>query len=73
MQQQFGNLGGISSMGQNAAAGVGNAGMQTGSNIANLLGQQGAATAGGQIAQGATGMQNFGNLMGIGGMIGGLF
>lgn len=54
IQQQYGNLGGLSSMGQNAAAGVGNAGMQTGTNIANLLQQQGAAQAGGYIAQGNT-------------------
>ncbi len=38
-------------MGQAAAAGVGAAGMQTGSNIANLLGQQGQAEAMGASAQ----------------------
>lgn len=52
IQQQYGNLAGITSLGQSSAAGVGNAGMQTGSNIANLLQQQGAAAAGGQLAQG---------------------
>lgn len=52
IEQQYGRLGGLTSMGQNAAAGVGNAGMQTGMNIANLLQQQGAATAGGALAQG---------------------
>ncbi|KQU78169.1 MULTISPECIES: hypothetical protein [unclassified Rhizobacter] len=49
---QYARLGGLSSMGQNAAAGVGNAGMQTGSGISNLLQQQGAALAGGALAGG---------------------
>jgi hypothetical protein len=52
IDQQYSRLGGLASLGQNAAAGVGNAGMSTGTNITNLLGQQGAAAAGGQIAQG---------------------
>ena len=52
IQQQFGNLGGLTALGQNAAAGVGNAGISTGNSIAQLLQQQGAATAGGQIAAG---------------------
>lgn len=51
-QQQFGNLGAISSMGQNAAAGVGNAGLTTGQGISSLLQQQGAAQAGNALAQG---------------------
>lgn len=49
---QYARLGGLSSMGQNAAAGVGNAGMQTGSGISSLLQQQGAALAGGSLAGG---------------------
>lgn len=52
IQQQYQNLGGITTTGANAAAGVGSAGMQTGANVANLLQQQGAATAGGQLAAG---------------------
>lgn len=52
IQQQFQNLGGLTSVGQNAAAGVGNAGMNTGANIATLLGQQGAAQAAGSLGQG---------------------
>lgn len=67
IQQQMGNLSGLSTMGENAAAGVGTAGLNTGSNIANLLQQQGAATAGGQIAQGSVGAQGFGNLLAFGG------
>jgi hypothetical protein len=50
IQQQFQNLGGISQLGQASAAGVGNAGLTTGSNVAQLLGEQGAALAGGDIA-----------------------
>lgn len=73
IQQQYGNLGGLSSMGQSAAAGVGNAGMQAGANTANLLQQQGAALAGGQIAQGNRTANNFGSVMQIAGMAGGFF
>jgi len=52
IQQQYQNLGGLTTTGLNAAAGTGQAGMQTGANVSNLLQQQGAATAGGQIAAG---------------------
>jgi hypothetical protein len=52
INQQYNRLGGLTSLGQNAAAGVGNNGLQVASNIGNLLGQQGAAIAGGQIARG---------------------
>lgn len=52
IEQQYGRLGGMTALGQQSAAGVGTAGLQTGANVANLLGQQGAAIAGGEIAQG---------------------
>lgn len=52
IEQQYGRLGGMTSLGQQSAAGVGTAGMSTGTNVANLLGQQGAALAGADIAQG---------------------
>jgi hypothetical protein len=52
INDQYGRLGGMVSVGQNAAAGVGNAGMQTGGSIAALLQQQGAAQAGGALAAG---------------------
>jgi hypothetical protein len=52
IQQQLGNLGGLTSLGQNAAAGVGNAGMQTGQGVSSLLQQQGAAQAGNALAAG---------------------
>ena len=50
IEQQYGRLGGLSTMGQNAAAGVGTAGMQTGQNISNLLAQQGSAQSGATLA-----------------------
>ncbi len=67
--QQYQRLGGLTSMGQNAAAGQASAGMNLGQNVAGLLGQAGAATAGGQIAQGAVPGQAFGQALQIGGTI----
>jgi hypothetical protein len=52
IEQQYGRLGGLTTLGQNAAAGTGAAAQTTGANVANLLGQQGAAAAGAEIAQG---------------------
>jgi hypothetical protein len=71
INQQYERLGGLSALGQNAAAGVGNAGMSTGSNIATLLGRQGQAQAGGILGQQSalTGgiNQAFGAIQGAGG------
>lgn len=52
INQRFNRLGGLVSLGQNAAVGVGNAGLATGRGIADLLGQYGAAQAGGALAGG---------------------
>jgi hypothetical protein len=52
IEQQYGRLGGMTSLGQQSAAGVGTAGMNTGANVSKLLGEQGAAIAGGDIGQG---------------------
>lgn len=52
ISQRYSNLGGITSLGQNAAAGVGNAGMQSANNIGNLLQSMGSAQAGNALAQG---------------------
>jgi len=57
INQQYGRLGGLAQMGQASAAGVGAGAMQTGANVADLLGQQGAAIAGGQIAAGNAAQQ----------------
>jgi hypothetical protein len=71
IDQQYSRLGGLTAIGQNAAAGVGNAGMQTGANVANLLGRQGQAEAGGILGQQSalTGGINkaFGAVQGAGG------
>jgi hypothetical protein len=63
IEQQYGRLGGMTALGvettgnlarlgQASAAGTGAAAQTTGANIATLLGQQGAAQAGAEIAQG---------------------
>lgn len=51
LEQQYSRLGGMTQLGQRSAAGVGAAGMETGTNVANLLSQQGAALAGGELGQ----------------------
>jgi hypothetical protein len=68
IQQQYSNLAGITSLGQNAAALQGNAGMQTGTNVANLLGQAGAAQAGGALAAGKANSNFYGNMTNLLGM-----
>lgn len=77
INQQYSNLGGLSQLGQASAAGQGAAGLNTASNIGNLLTQQGAALAGGQLAQGGVASNAFGSLAkgvgafsGVGGMPG---
>ncbi len=52
IQQQYANLSGLAAGGQNAAAGVGNAGMTSSQQIQNLLQSQGAAKAGAALAGG---------------------
>lgn len=52
IQDQYSRLGGMTTLGQQSAAGVGSAGMQTGRDIAGLLGNIGAARAGGILGQG---------------------
>ncbi len=63
ISNQFQRLGSVTSIGQNAAAGVGNNGINVASNIGNLLGQQGAAIAGGQIAKGNQVANNFNQIV----------
>jgi len=52
IETQYGRLGGLTSLGQQSAAGVGTAGMQTGARVAGLYGDVGAAQAGKELAQG---------------------
>jgi hypothetical protein len=60
--QQYQNLAGLTSLGQRSAAGQGAAGMETAGTIGNLLGQRGAAIAGGQLAKGSFARQSFADL-----------
>jgi hypothetical protein len=78
VNQQYERLAGITSLGQQSAAGVGTAGMQTGSNVANLMQQQGAAQAGGILGQAGANQQmmnvipqSLGLYRGLGGSFGG--
>lgn len=74
IDQQYQRLGGMTTMGANASAGVGNAGMQTGTDIAQLMQQQGAAQAGAAVAQGrAYGQMASGFTNGIGTLVGAKF
>jgi hypothetical protein len=65
IEQQYGRLGGFTTLGQASAAGQAGAGMTSASNISNLLANQAAATAGGQVARGNVGRQMFGDVLGI--------
>lgn len=71
IEQQYGRLGGLTALGQRSAAGVGAAGMETGTNVSTLLGRQGQAEAGGILGQQSalTGgiNQAFGAIQGAGG------
>jgi len=69
---QYAKLGGITSLGQNAAAGTGNAGMQAGNAVANLLQQSGAAQAGAALAGGRAQAGLYSSLGGAAGLYGGM-
>lgn len=78
INDQYNRLGGLSSMGLNAATNTGSFGQATTSNVAQLLQQQGSALAGGALAQGRAqaGYINaftnaLGGLAGFGGLGGG--
>ncbi|AIL76273.1 hypothetical protein IX88_14015 [Acinetobacter baumannii] len=73
LNQRFTNLGGLTSIGQNAAAGVGNAGMQSANNIGNLLQQSGAAQAGNALAQGQATANQWAGIGNLVGQLGGAF
>lgn len=63
--QRLGLLGNLTEMGRGTALSQGQAGLQTGANIANLLGQKGAAEAGGIIAAGQKQRNIFGDIIDI--------
>lgn len=73
VQQTLGNYGNIAQLGQASAAGVGSGGLQSANSISNLLTQQGAATAGGQISAGNLAGTNFNSLLKLGSSIAGFF
>lgn len=66
IEQQYNRLGGFTKLGQASAAGQAEQGMASADSISNLLANQGAATAGGQIAKGNVVRQSFGDLLSIG-------
>lgn len=66
LEQQYGRLSGLSNLGQQSAALTGSQGIQSAQQVANLLGEAGAAKAGGAAAQG----QMWGNILGTAGGIG---
>lgn len=79
LTQQYERLGGLTTLGQQSAAGVGSAGMQTAqnigatgmqsaANIADLLGQAGAARAGSALGQAKALSQPFNLLSTLGGL-----
>jgi hypothetical protein len=59
IQQRFSNLGSLSQFGQSSAAGQATIGANNATNIASLLGQEGAASAGGILGQ----AQGYGNAL----------
>ncbi len=69
LNDRYTQLGGMTTIGQNSAAGIGSQGMGMASNIGNLLQQQGAAQAGGKLAMN----QAMSNLLNMGAQAGGAY
>ena len=69
LEQQYGRLGGMTALGQQSAAGVGTAGMQSAGAIADLLGQAGAARAGAALGVGQALSGPFNLATSLGGMM----
>lgn len=65
IESQYNKLGGLSQMGQAAAAGQASAGIQSAGAVSDLLAQQGAARAGGVLGQGSVVRQTFQDMLGI--------
>jgi hypothetical protein len=59
IQQQFGNLGSLTTVGQNSAAMTGTAGQNSANQITNLLGTQGSAQANSYLNQGRAAASNY--------------
>jgi len=73
IQQQYSNLGGLTKIGQASAAGQAAAGMESAGAISDLLGQAGAARAGGIMGRGGVARQTFGDILSIGKVASGFF
>lgn len=73
IESQYAKLGGLTSIGQNAAAGVGNAGMNMASNVGNLMTQSGAAMAGGILGQARADNQGINAIVNGVGKVAGMF
>lgn len=69
INNKYNQLGGLTSLGQNAAAGVGNNGLAVADSIGGLLADQGAAIAGGQIAMGNRNAAAFNNILKTAGVV----
>ena len=70
IENQYSKLGGLTSIGQNAAAGVGNAGMNASNQVNQALGSIGSAQAGAALASGQA-QAGFANTLGqVGGFVG---
>jgi hypothetical protein len=65
IDKQLANLSGLSTSGQNAAAGVGTAAMNTGSAVNNAIGAGAAAQAGGILGQSNANISALGNIGGL--------
>jgi hypothetical protein len=70
IQQRYQQLGGITAVGQNAAAGTGNAAMTSSGQVINALGEQGAAQAGAALAGGQANSQMWNSLGSTASMMG---
>ncbi len=73
INERLSGLGGIAGLGSGVGTNLGSLGAGNAQTIAQLLQQQGAATAGGQLAQGGVTRQAFGDLLNVGGAIGRLY
>lgn len=72
IEQQYGRLGGLTATGQASAAGQATAAQTMGTNISNLLQQQGAASAGAALARGQATANMWGDITGTIGQIAGM-
>jgi hypothetical protein len=72
IEHQYGRLGGLTATGQASAAGQATAAQTMGSNITNLLQQQGAAAAGSALARGQASANMWGDISGTIGQIAGM-